>query len=473
MFCLEGYIFGIGSVLYCFQTGLISVSRTIPSLHIFFTFMTESEYRQLLKVVWGHRLYGSTAVRWSDGTVAHVDRAGYSRAYPYSGEGVEVLSGPDFEHAGVSCGESMLYGGVRVDIRSSSWRMSGDISSPAYDSVLFHVVVERDRVLFRHGHEVRTLILEISPALERQYSEMLQESHQGSSGCRIFFGSLAGVEQEQILSRLLADRLRRKSQEVEDIYHSLGCNWDETAYVCYMRSLGMGDRKRSYEALARSVPYGCIVRCQGDVQQGMALLLGQSGYLSEVGSPDPTIRQLQDIYLTLKEEYGLRRPVVNWGGASVRPSSLPPAQLSNAAAFLVRTPQLGDRVREGVLQGGETLRQLFVGASTDRVLTGGAISQERADLRIINFAIPYAAALGRSTGDTGLQEASLGLYDGVAAEHNRYTRQWGEVCSVERASESQAIVQLCTEYCGRGRCGECPIGVLRLVRCWRGLCSEE
>lgn len=436
--------------------------------------MTESERRQFLKVVWGHRLYGPTDVRWSDGEVAYVERGGYASEIS-SETSSAVTVGPDFENAAVACGESMLYGGVRVDGMASTWRTEGDMSSTAYDSVLFHVVGERDRVLFRKGREVRTLILQASPVLERMYEEMLAESSHGSEGCLSFFGRLAGVEQEQIMSRLLADRLRRKSLEVEGIYRSLSGSWDETAYVCYMRSLGMGERKRSYEALARSVPYGCLVRCQGDVQQGEALLLGQSGYLATVGSSGAAIRQLQDIYLTLKEEYGLRRPVVSWGGASVRPSSLPPAQLSSAAAFLVRTPQLGARVREAVLEGAEALRTLFGGVSTDAVpMTGGGqISMERADLRIINFAIPYAAAWGRSTGDVRMQEAALGLYDGVAAEHNRYTRRWGEVCEVERASESQAIVQLCTEYCGRGRCGECPIGVLRLVRCWRGLGSEE
>lgn len=435
--------------------------------------MTESERRQFLKVVWGHRLYGPTDVSWSDGRVARVERGGYASEAPSEASGALSL-GPDFENAAVTCGDSMLYGGVRVDGKTSSWRTEGEMSSTAYDSVLFHVVGERDRVLFRKGREVRTLILQPSPVLERMYEEMLDESVRGAEGCLSFFGQLAGVEQEQILSRLLADRLRRKSQEVEGIYHSLGGSWDETAYVCYMRSLGMGERKRSYEALARSVPYRCLVRCQGDVQQGEALLLGQSGYLATVGASGAAIRQLQDIYLTLKEEYGLRRPVVNWGGASVRPSSLPPAQLSSAAAFLVRTPQLGERVREAVMQGAEALRRLFGGVPTETAATtGGQISLERADLRIINFAIPFAAALGRATGDVRLQEAALGLYDGVAAEHNRYTRRWGEVCAVERASESQAIVQLCTEYCGRGRCGECPIGVLRLVRCWRGLCSEE
>ena len=151
--------------------------------------MTESERRQFLKVVWGHRLYGPTDVRWSDGEVAYVERGGY--ASETSGA---VTVGPDFENAAVACGESMLYGGVRVDGMASTWRTEGDMSSTAYDSVLFHVVGERDRVLFRKGREDRTLILQASSVLERMYEEMLAESSHGSEGCLSFFGRLAGGE---------------------------------------------------------------------------------------------------------------------------------------------------------------------------------------------------------------------------------------------------------------------------------------
>ena len=288
----------------------------------------------------------------------------------------------------------------------------------------------------------------------------------GADGCVGFFGALEPVEQEQILARLLSDRLRRKAAEVERLCHELGGDWEQTAYVCYLRSLGMGDRKQSYEALARSIPLRCFVRCAGNRQQAEALLLGQSGYLTAAPSSDPETRQLQDIYLTLKQEYGLRRPVVAWGGAGVRPASLPPAMLRQAAALLTATPLLASAIRQAVDGGMTALRDLFGQA-------GMGVSPEKIDLRIINLVIPLLTAIGMETGDAELRDRALALYEEVAPEVNRYTRHWGEVFDLLSAADSQAVIQLCTEYCARRRCAECPVGVLRLVRLWKKLGSNK
>lgn len=420
--------------------------------------MTDSQKRDLIALVWGHRLFRDSDIAAPEQAVC-VENPGYA---PEAGPGEAVTPGPDFTNAAVRYGDSLLCGAVRIDSRSSLWRESGAMTDPAFDPVLFHVVGQRDRVLVRDGREVRTLILTPAAEMEALYGQMLDEAVRGGTGCAGFFATLPGVQQEQILSRLTAERLRRKTAEVEAIRRSLGGCWDETAYVCYLRSLGMGGQKRSYEALARSVPLRCLVRCAGDVRQAEALLMGQSGYLNVASASDPKIRELQDIYLTLKKEYGLLRPVVSWAGAGVRPASLPPAMLSHAAALLARVPVLSGSLKAASERGMAALRDLFGSAET-------GISPAKTDLRIINFVIPLLTAMGRDTGDAQLQERALGLYEEVAPEANRYTRLWQEAFDLRSASDSQAVIQLCTEYCGRGGCAKCPVGTLRLVRLWKKL----
>lgn len=425
-------------------------------------FMTENQKRSLLALVWGHRLFRDDQLSLAGGsTEPVVEHPGYA---PEAVAGVEseVLA-PDFVQAAVRIGTATLYGAVRVDGRASQWRDEGRMTDPAFDSVAFHVVGERDRMLVRGGREVTTLVLEPSEELSDWYADSLAMAAEGRGGaCVEFFGTLAGVEQGQIVSRLLADRLRRKTAEIEGLRADLGGDWDETAYVCYLRSLGMGDQKRSYEALARSIPLRCFVRCGGDVRQAEALLLGQSGYLNGVFDAEPSVRQWQDIYLSLKKEYGLRRPVVSWAGAGVRPVSLPSTMLLRAAALLARETRLSERVREAARHGMPALRELFGGAEQ-------GMSAQKVDLRIINFVIPLLTAMGRSARDTELQDRALALYDEVAPESNRYTRLWTGAFRPQSASDSQALIQLCTEYCARSRCAECPVGILRAVRLWRGL----
>ncbi|WP_298064146.1 DUF2851 family protein, partial [uncultured Rikenella sp.] len=278
--------------------------------------MTDSQRRSLLTLVWRHRLFQNGDLAVSGGE-ANVVSPGYAAEVPFDGTTVPA---PDFVNAAVSFGDTVLHGAVRIDARSSLWRDEGRINDPAFDSVAFHVVGERDRVLMREGREVRTLVLTLAPKIEALYENLLVQSRRNGMGCAGFFGGLTAAEQGQILSRLVADRLRRKTAEVTAIRASLGGDWDETAYVCYLRSLGIGQKKQSYEALARSIPLRCFVRCGGEVRQAEALLMGQSGYLTVASAADPGVRELQDIYLSLKEEYGLRRPVVSWAGAGVRPA---------------------------------------------------------------------------------------------------------------------------------------------------------
>lgn len=426
--------------------------------------MTDNQYRDLLALVWGHRLFRDDELTDSEGEGVVVEHPGYASETTFGSETDGAALAPDFVQAAVRIGAATLHGAVRVDARASQWREEGRMTDPAFDSVAFHVVGCRDRVLVRGGREVTTLTLKPSEELTRWYDESLAAAAAGGGGaCAEFFGGLAGVEQGQMLSRLVADRLRRKTAEMERLRATLGGDWDETAYVCYLRSLGMGEQKCSYEALARSIPLRCFVRCAGDVRQAEALLLGQSGYLDGVFDSEPGVRQWQDIYLSLKKEYGLRRPVVSWRGGGVRPVSLPSSMLLRAAEFLVRVPQLAERVREAATRGMVALRELFGDAGRE----GAGMSRLKVDLRIINFVIPLLTAMGRAQRDTALQERALALYDEVAPETNRYTRVWAAAFTPRSASDSQALIQLSTEYCARGRCSECPVGVLRAVRLWR------
>lgn len=445
--------------------------------------MEDRQYKDLLRLVWSNRLFDTANAVLSDGCAIEIEKPGMAD------EGNE--RGMDFY--GASYREKgdgkVFHGSVRVDALSSVWRDSGAMMEKGTDGVLLHVVGEQDRVLIREGQPIPTLVLNVRGELLDFYERMLEDPGQRGEEreCVRFFTDLEAVEQNQILGRLMADRLERKEAEVLAIYRSLDEDWEETAYVAFLRSLGMGGKKRSYEALARSLPYRVILQCRGDVQRIEALLMGQSGYLSLIGdAPDAYTRQLQDIYLALKKEYGLKRPVVMWGGrsgGSVRPSSLPPVMLAQAAHLLAREANLFSRIRTcaGERGGVKELREIFRTETSDywreqhraaekRYTRSASFSDQKIDLRLINFVIPLMSAEGAVTGNGTLRDWALGLYDEVAPEENTYIRQWSSAgFRPQNAFDSQAVIQLATEYCAEGLCGRCPVGVSRMVKLWKGM----
>lgn len=73
-------------------------------------------------------------------------------------------------------------------------------------------------------------------------------------------------------------------------------------------------------------------------------------------------------------------------------------------------------------------------------------------------------AYGSYTGNERLRDSALTLLERLPAEDNRYMREWQSAGVRPRnAFESQALLQLATEYCAGKRCAECPVG-RRIVR---------
>ena len=77
----------------------------------------------------------------------------------------------------------------------------------------------------------------------------------------------------------------------------------------------------------------------------------------------------------------------------------------------------------------------------------------------INLVSVLQFAYGSYTGREALRDSALTLLERLPAEDNRYMREWQSAGVRPRnAFESQALLQLATEYCAAKRCAECPVG---------------
>ena len=83
----------------------------------------------------------------------------------------------------------------------------------------------------------------------------------------------------------------------------------------------------------------------------------------------------------------------------------------------------------------------------------------KANIIGINLVSVLQFAYGSVTGRETLRDSALTLLERLPAEDNRYMRNWRNTgVSIRNAFESQALLQLATEYCPAKRCTECPVG---------------
>lgn len=405
--------------------------------------------RDFLRLVWHNGLFDGRELSFSDGVAREVAFVGaQSEADGYTLVGAEIV-----DHVS----GSVMRGSVRIDARSSDF--SHD--DPA---IILHVVLERDRVLLRGDEPLLTCVVKPHPKLVECRERM-------SIDCVQYFTGLESIEREALVLRLATQRLERKGREIIKLHESVG-EWTETFYVNFLRSFGYKEKKRDFENLARSLPYRHLNRHRHKDHLSEALLLGQAGFL-DVKYPDHYTAELQDEWRAFRSETSLPAPILDWHTARTRPSSLPAISIVRAATILARAD---DPMQSALTAKSKADLYAFLDvqlpaywayhSAPSRPSPGAGwrnFSREKLDLIIINCIAPFCWAYGTERNDRRLVDLSVELLDEMVGEVNRYTTRFrGGGLPAGTATDSQAVVELCTSYCESGRCSACPIGALRL-----------
>jgi len=83
---------------------------------------------------------------------------------------------------------------------------------------------------------------------------------------------------------------------------------------------------------------------------------------------------------------------------------------------------------------------------------------------VINNVIPFLFVYGKLKGQVRYQDQAFSLLDAIPAESNSIIRKFGEFGIIPgSASQSQALLELKSNYCDLKKCLECRIG-LDLIR---------
>lgn len=421
--------------------------------------------KNFLIFIWKNRLFETDNLRMSDGTPIEILSTGFPSS---AAEGMPDFCRVSFRHRG---SQMVHHGNIKIDCMSSDWRKNNRHDSGLLSSVILHVVTCSDTIIFTGGREIPTLVIEPYEEVIAYFNGLVSSSPMGVP-CLDFFSSLDELHRNQILTRIMSDRMQRKVSDFIKILGSVDGDWHEATYIHFIRSFGFRN-KDAFEMLARSVPYRYIRMYGESLSNIEALLLGQAGYLN-VNKPDSYTQRLQDEYISINRRHNILPPPLNWQSAAVRPSSMPVQLIVKIAAILEREESLLERVIGS--QSIEELISVFevpiseywqthFAPSHQMSTTSRSISEDKINLLIINFAIPLLNAYGRETGNDMLADLAVDLYAQLPSEDNKYIRHWCShgVCATD-AFFSQAVIQLSTEYCGQSRCGSCPLALEQLIR---------
>ena len=290
----------------------------------------------------------------------------------------------------------------------------------------------------------------------------------GAYACGGYLAALDELQRTEIGTALIFDRLQRKMHTVEALRSEASENWNQTFYLRYFRTLGDRQTQEAYLRLARKVPYKIVLRERLAPHAVEAMLFGASGLL-ELYRNDTYTLDLRRSFEYLAAKYDIEpMDASEWALTEIRPANHPVLRLAQAAEFFVQDEFVMERAMACRTE--EEIRRLFSieaspywrthhipGAESDE--SPKRIGAFKANIIGINLVVVLQFAYGSYTGNERLRDSALTLLERLPAEDNRYMRAWQAAGIRPRnAFESQALLQLATEYCAAKRCAECFVG---------------
>jgi hypothetical protein len=394
-----------------------------------------------------------------------------------SGEDIVILkpgdhnrdSGPDFINARIRIGTTLWAGNVEVHLKTSDWIRHKHHEDEAYQNIILHAVLESDREIYRNtGESIPTLIL------QGKYDAMLYERYRDLMEnlnwipCEKMIGQVDDVTICSQQSRLLVERLERKSGYIEAVYRNCMNSWDEAFYQLIARNFGFRLNAEPFELLAKSIPLQFIAKHRDNPFQVEALLFGQSGMLKKKYA-DEYPRHLAKEYRFLRKKYSLKPVDAHlWKFLRLRPSNFPTIRISQFSCLLCKSQGLFSEVLSSHqlkdlrdlfdLKCSEywTSHYIFDRKSVSKVKRIGV---KTVDLLLINTVIPFIFLYGMSRDNPELKERALDFLSGLPAEENSISNQWRNLrIKIDCAFSSQAMMELKEHYCDQKRCLDCKIG---------------
>lgn len=378
-------------------------------------------------------------------------------------------AGPDFFNAKIKIAGTLWVGNVEVHIHSNDWEKHGHQHDRSYDNIILHVVFMAGKQVYRaSGEAIPTL--EIREHVPAHYVQSYQRFKCSNDWipCEKLLPGTPLIVLNSMLDRLLVERLEERSERIKSMLSLNKMNWEETFYQVLARNFGFKTNALPFELLSKSLPSIFLAKHKSSLLQIEALLFGQAGLLDKhFGDRYP--QQLQNEYVFLRKKFKLVAIDPHlWKFLRLRPVNFPTIRIAQFAALIYNSSHLFSKIMNA--QNPSELKELLnVDVSTywsdhyvfDRrtAIRNKKLGEESVQNIIINSIIPFLFVSGMVKREEKYMERALRLLEEVDGERNSIIDRWKELgVNVEKASATQALLQLKNKYCDHKRCLQCTIG---------------
>lgn len=409
---------------------------------------------KLLQFIWQFQQYAAGELQTATGEPLQIIQPGKLNHH----------QGPDFSDARIRTGDTIWAGNIELHVRSSDWNRHAHQTDPNYANVILHVVWENDG--WHYPIPLLELKGRIPGILLDRYEKLAQ--HSGFIFCENSCGKVSALTVRSWLDRLLAERLSRKAGKILELYTLSGNHWDETAWWLLARSFGNPVNADAFESMARSLPLKLLQRHRQQPIQLEALLMGQAGLLVHPVKGDVYYNMLQKEYRFLQTKYSLRRILMPVHFLRMRPVNFPTVRLAQLASLLTRPGSILQEILDQddvtALQNGMAVTandywHYHYRFGKEAAFQPKQLGETMFQHILINTLIPLIAAWGLFNNDEHQKGKAIRWMETARNEHNRITDRFKELGFPNKtAADSQAILELYTEYCAARRCLECAIG---------------
>ena len=380
------------------------------------------------------------------------------------------LSGPDFFNSSLHIGDQLWAGNVEIHLKSSDWYAHHHESDPAYDNVILHVVWEHDVEIYRANNDaIPTLVLKdyVSPQALKNYKKLFANQSQKWINCDVDIKRVPAMIEENWLERLYFERLARKTDHIKPLLEMVNNDWEATFFILLLKGFGTKINASSFQSIGEKLPFSVIRKCAPEPFKLEALLLGVANLLPE-DTLDSYPMQLQGEFEFILHKFALDSSgILPVQFFKLRPDNFPTIRLSQIAQLYHKHPNLFSKVMTA--KSVEELYLLFdINASIywDTHYSFGKEQKKRikkltksfVDILLINAVLPlrfyYSQYLGKDEG-----ELLLKMIQTIKPEKNSIIKKFEQIrAKTKNAQETQALLELKSQYCDANKCLMCAIG---------------